>query len=795
MTEPSGAKDRDLNVEYERARVEIERLEQTIQLLRNRQADTEASKQHQIEQLREQLQDERSRLHSVYESETWKTGHAIVSMARALRRPRSLTRRAGKPRSRSGQSALPLPIALPRYRLSEDSAVEEQYLRAVTKRKFGGEGVRLAIAVQTLDFTEGRGDVYTAVGLGRFLERIGYDVVYVPREHWYRPPDGLEIYLVLLDELDLFQVTKPCLRLGWIRNRTTDWIASPSLQLYDALLASSELSINEIKRVYSGPVGLLRIGVDDELFARAAQSERSGVVTTVNQWGRERQIYQALARSRRDFPLAIYGEQRGLNQELLPHWVGRTSYFALPSLYTQASIVLDDHNHTAQPFGNVNSRVYESLACGAVVITNASVGLHESGLADVPVYEDAEQLDDLIHRFLADPIEMQKLGQRLQDEVLARHTYAERAAEFDRFRRSLMVAEKVGRRILGFFPDYRHTNPYQTMLYPWNHETSVAAIPVGRAEDVARSVLAEPGKRFVYHLHWTAPILGGATSEQHARKKMTSFIRGVDDLHARGASFIWTIHNVMPHECAYPKVEAELRQQLAERADVVHVMCSETEDLVAAHFKLPADRVRVVPHPNYVDIYPNVVDEARARRELGLRPEDTVLCHFGGIRPYKGLNELLDAFERACEVDDRLRLILAGAAGRFAELEDLRERCQANPRIVANFNRIADGDVQVFLNASDCVVLSHRSVLNSGSLMLALSFGRPVIAPAAGCLRELLSDAFSIEYTTSQELYEGLLHAGELKAPAFRRAAHQKALQYPAAEIAERFGSLINELP
>jgi glycosyltransferase involved in cell wall biosynthesis len=792
MTEPFDANDPAPSEKLQRAREEIERLEQMIELLRARQADTESSLQSQLEMVRAQLQDERARLRSVYESETWRLGHTVASMARALRHPRRLARRGAGRGTRSRAATTPPPIALPTHRLSEDRAIEELYVRAVTKRRFGRGGVRLAMAVQTLDFREGRGDIYTAVGLGRYLERIGYDVVYLPRERWYHPPDRVEIYLALLDEVDLFQVKERCLRIGWIRNRTNAWIESGSLQLYDALLASSERSVNEIKRTYTGPVGLLRIGVDGELFAQSANDERAGVVTTVNQWGRERQVYQALAQSRRDFPLAIYGEQRGLNPDLLAHWNGKTSYFALPSLYSQASIVLDDHNHTAQPFGNVNSRVYEALASGALVISNASLGLHEAGLAEVPVYETPAQLDDLIHRFLAAPAEMQELTERLRSEIVAHHTFEDRAAEFDRFHHDIVAGgHETNRRIVGFFPDYRHTNPYQTMLYSWGQETPIAAIPVQRAEDVSGSVLADD--RFVYHLHWTAPILGGATSAQHARKKMAAFLGGVDELHAQGAAFIWTIHNVMPHECAFPEVEAELRRQLADRADIIHVMCAQTGDMVSPYFKLPPDRVHVVPHPNYIDVYPNVIDETRARRELGLRPDDTVLCHFGGIRPYKGLDDLLDAFERASEVDDRLRLILAGAAGRFEGLHELRERCRSNPRIIANFNRIGEGDVQAYVKASDCLVLSHRSVLNSGSLMLALSFGRPVIAPAVGCLEELLSEDLSIAYGSRDELYDAILRARDLKAPSFRQAAYRKAEQYPVSDLAERFAQLIME--
>ncbi len=112
-----------------------------------------------------------------------------------------------------------------------------------------------------------------------------------------------------------------------------------------------------LARVYPGPIGLLPIGVDTELFTRtAAEPDRFGVVSTVNQWGREREVFALLKEKEPDFPLALYGQQRGIAPQLEPYAHGPISFFALPSLYNQARIVLDDFNHTTAPYGNVNSR-------------------------------------------------------------------------------------------------------------------------------------------------------------------------------------------------------------------------------------------------------------------------------------------------------------------------------------------------------------------------------------------------------------------------------------------------------
>jgi glycosyltransferase involved in cell wall biosynthesis len=50
---------------------------------------------------------------------------------------------------------------------------------------------------------------------------------------------------------------------------------------------------------------------------------------------------------------------------------------------------------------------------------------------------------------------------------------------------------------------------------------------------------------------------------------------------------------------------------------------------------------------------------------------------------------------------------------------------------------VPDDELQVYFNACDVVALPFRKVLNSGSLLLAMSFGCPVAAPRLGSIPEV----------------------------------------------------------
>jgi beta-1,4-mannosyltransferase len=103
--------------------------------------------------------------------------------------------------------------------------------------------------------------------------------------------------------------------------------------------------------------------------------------------------------------------------------------------------------------------------------------------------------------------------------------------------------------------------------------------------------------------------------------------------------------------------------------------------------------------------------------------------------------------------------------------------------------------MQLYLNACDVVVLPYRSILNSAVAMLAFTFQRPVVAPRAGCLEELVEDDVGLTFDASgSDLTSVLLKSRELKEHGYRRAAFKKALEHPPAEMSKRFTDLLKGL-
>ena len=291
--------------------------------------------------------------------------------------------------------------------------------------------------------------------------------------------------------------------------------------------------------------------------------------------------------------------------------------------------------------------------------------------------------------------------------------------------------------LLGYWPADR-INPFQDLLYrrTWGHGIGPVALPDPDDAGILADQAA-PSARVALHLHWLASVLADAPDEPAAGLAAASFERRLDRLASRGVELVWTVHNVLPHDTRFPRVEARLRQAVADRARVVHVLTEATAEAAAGTFTLPADRTLYVPHPSYAGAYPDRLGRDQARQALGLDHDAIVTLLIGGIRPYKGLDTLLAAWDGHAAGNPRRRLVIAGPARRDAETERLLEACMLHPAVDLHAGRIPADDVATYLRAADVAVLPYRETLNSGVLVLALTFGLPVVVVDAIGLRDL----------------------------------------------------------
>lgn len=202
-----------------------------------------------------------------------------------------------------------------------------------------------------------------------------------------------------------------------------------------------------------------------------------------------------------------------------------------------------------------------------------------------------------------------------------------------------------------------------------------------------------------------------------------------------------TLHNVQPHEpIAADRAMFRIVLSLCDRV-IVHARFSARLAL-KVYGKQLESKIVVIPHGNFVSCYPNEVTKDVARRALGLRKRDFVLLFFGNIRPYKGVDVLLEAFRLVSKKKKNMVLVVAGRLRMDAYGKLIRSTAEKLDNCLFRSGFVPDDEVQLFLNSADVGVLPYRRITTPGSAFLFMSFGKPLIAPNFSVIREVCSSDF-----------------------------------------------------
>lgn len=275
----------------------------------------------------------------------------------------------------------------------------------------------------------------------------------------------------------------------------------------------------------------------------------------------------------------------------------------------------------------------------------------------------------------------------------------------------------------------REHNPYNYLLYSALQKLGCHVEELDRFRSWWRSYA-------ILHIHWPEYPLNRWNTVGYLKvKALFSLLR----LHkARGAKVVWTVHNLEPHEKPSESVLEWFYRELLRYVDGA-IYLSETS-LHLAHSKYPVlSKVpsSVIPHGHYRGVYPDFVDRYQARDYFGLSFSDTVLVFLGQIRPYKGLESLISSFRFLR--NPRVRLLIAGRPIDDIYFKHLLNLANGDDRIRFFPRFVPDEHLQYYLRAADLMILPYTEVLNSGSVLLGLSFDLPVLVPNMGSMRELQS--------------------------------------------------------
>lgn len=347
------------------------------------------------------------------------------------------------------------------------------------------------------------------------------------------------------------------------------------------------------------------------------------------------------------------------------------------------------------------------------------------------------------------------------------------------------------------FP-YWNTNPYINMLYlearaagwgiygRWKYPELITELGRMRSGDVL-------------HVHWTSPFADRVTGAADYRERIEEFRTAMGAARDRGVHLVWTVHNAIAHDTAFLDEEVALARCLSELATRIVILNSSTVEAVADYYELPAEKVHRIPHASYAGVYAVTPSRAEARRTIGVAVDQFVVGLVGGIRPYKGVGDLLQASQLLAADTRDVGVLLAGST-----TPEAMDEIEANvPYGAATYRRhgfLDDTEIVTWSAACDVLVFPYTQILNSGSIMLASTVGVPCVVPDLPHLVAEYGDQPWIEFFDAEAgsrpraIADALATVRRSDRAARGRAALEFAREYTMVDMAWAFADLLDRL-
>jgi len=184
---------------------------------------------------------------------------------------------------------------------------------------------------------------------------------------------------------------------------------------------------------------------------------------------------------------------------------------------------------------------------------------------------------------------------------------------------------------------------------------------------------------------------------------------------------VLTAHDVLPREPRPGQLAAQRR--CFQRFDAIVVHSEHGRARLESELGVDPARVHVIPHGALMPLATGQL------QPLPFQTDRPVVLFFGLLRPYKGLEELLDAWG---DIDDA-ELWIVGMP-RF-DISPLRRTAPPNVRFVPRF--VSDAEMAACFARADLVVLPYREADQSGVAFTALAAGTPLLLSDVGGFPEL----------------------------------------------------------
>lgn len=206
----------------------------------------------------------------------------------------------------------------------------------------------------------------------------------------------------------------------------------------------------------------------------------------------------------------------------------------------------------------------------------------------------------------------------------------------------------------------------------------------------------------------------------------------------RGSKIVLTVHDLLPHDTA--DAHRNAFQHLYDFVDGIICHSDHIEARLVSEFSVPTKKISVIPHGPFFYDLPDVGSESTLRN-LGIDQGKVMVLWQGIIFPYKGIDLLLEAWQKVEAQHDDACLVIAGtgAPELLKQTRDQVERLGLQ-HVHLHFRFITTEELVALYRAAAIVVYPYRAITTSGALATGLALGKTIVASDLPVFRELLTN-------------------------------------------------------
>jgi glycosyltransferase involved in cell wall biosynthesis len=332
------------------------------------------------------------------------------------------------------------------------------------------------------------------------------------------------------------------------------------------------------------------------------------------------------------------------------------------------------------------------------------------------------------------------------------------------------------------------SNPYSVLLHTQIRQRGFTVWEYKRGIREWFSHLGETG---IIHLHWIEYLFISRKYKWLTPLKSFLYISFLVFVkYILRKIIVITLHNLVPHESQYPTLEHRMFTLTLKLADGVIAHNTYSKKMACRMYNTDENKIRVIPHGNFSSYYTNNIPKQKARDILKIPENKFVILLFGLIRPYKGIEELLDILETLLVDEKDLFIVVGGKCEDAIIAKRLKEFSNkfAQSSLVRTV-LIPNEDVQTLINASDVGVLPYRDITTSGVLLLYMSLRKPIIVADLEPMKELLQGSgIYYKYGDSEDLAKVILQTknGTYNLEILSQEVFQISQKYQWDDIADK---------